>query len=182
MTRLFTAAICLVSIYGCGSDDPDAQAAASTPAGLQTAVKQVTFTEADLDKIALGLRAEVDAVKAAQKKAAAAKTAQERGEAIQAQFESATMREGAKAAGLAEARYREIREKVDYVFTTLDFQGKIDGPMSVDLARSDAATKARVAGDAFADLSAPSAQALKAKMERLVPAWIEYKTLVAVGG
>ena len=42
--------------------------------------------------------------------------------------------------------------------------------------------KARVAGDAFAGLPAESAAALRARMDRLVPVWIEYKKLVAVAG
>ena len=38
----------------------------------------------------------------------------------------------------------------DRVFTTLDFQGKIDGPLSDPISeRADPETKARVSGDAF---------------------------------
>ncbi len=68
------------------------------------------------------------------------------------------------------------------VLRTLDFQGKIDGPLSIDLARADEATKARVAGDAFAGLPAASAAALRAAIPRLTPAWVEYMTLTAVAG
>jgi hypothetical protein len=68
------------------------------------------------------------------------------------------------------------------VFTTLDFQNKIDGPLSIDLERADAETKARVSGDPFADLTPDTATALRARMERLVPIWSEYKSLVAVAG
>jgi hypothetical protein len=75
-----------------------------------------------------------------------------------------------------------VREGVNRVFTTLDFQGKIEGPLSIDLERADPATKARVSGDAFADLSPEAAAALRARMGRLVPVWSEYKTLVAVAG
>ena len=101
---------------------------------------------------------------------------------MQAQWDTATIPQGAEASGLSADRYREIREAVDSVFTTLDFQGKIDGPLSIDLERADAATKARVSGDAFAPLPAGSASALRARMDRLVPIWSEYKTLVAVAG
>jgi hypothetical protein len=128
------------------------------------------------------LRAEIDAVKAAQEKATAAATAQERSEAMQAQWDTATVPLGAAASGLAEPRYRDVRERVDRVFTSLDFQGKIDGPLSIDLERADAATKARVSGDAFADLPPETAMALRARMDRLVPLWSEYKRLVAVAG
>ena len=158
-----------------------ARSADAEPAA-QTKSRQVTFTQADLDKFELGLRKEIDAVIAAQAKAASATTAQERGEAIQAQWDTSTIPMGAQAAGLSAARYREIREAVDGVFTTLDFQGKIDGPLSIDLQRADAATKARVSGDAFAPLPPDATAALRAKMDRLVPLWSEYTELVAVAG
>ena len=170
--------------FGCGdtnATDRTSTSGASAPAG-QAGAKPVTFTEADLDQFERGLRAEIDAVKAAQKKAVSAATAQERGQAIQAQWETATIPAGATASGLPEQRYRDIRDKVDRVFTILDFQGKIDGPLSIDLERADADTKARVSGDAFAELPPEAAAALRARMDRLVPVWSEYKKLVAVAG
>jgi hypothetical protein len=94
----------------------------------------------------------------------------------------ATIPAGAEASGLSVARYQEIRERVDLVLTTLDFQDKIDGPLSIDLSRADADTKRRVAGDAFAELPADAATALRGRMDRLVPIWVEYKKLVAVAG
>jgi hypothetical protein len=114
-----------------------------------------------------GLRREIDAVRAAQERSSGAKTAQERGEAIQAAFEHATIPLGAEAAGLPVEQYRQLRQAVHRTFETLDFQGKIDGPLSMD---------------AFADLSPASAAALRAQMDRLVPAWIEYVNLTAVAG
>ncbi len=101
---------------------------------------------------------------------------------MQAQWEAATVPLGAEASGLSTARYGEIRDAVNRVFTTLDFQGKIEGPLSIDLERADPETKARVSGDAFAGLPPEAAMALRAKLDRLVPVWIEYKTLVAVAG
>ena len=184
MKRTCMVAALTVVLFGvaCGGDTPNEEPSdASTPAG-QGDSTQVAFTEADLDKLELGLRKEIEAVKAAQEKAASAPTAQERGAAIQAQWDTATIPLGAEAAGLAEPRYREVRDGVNRVFTTLDFQGKIDGPLSIDLERVDAETKARVSGDAFADLPPAAAMALRARMDRLVPIWSEYKTLVAVAG
>ena len=171
-----------VVLFGiaCGGDQVNEEAS-SAPAS-QGDSQQVAFTEADLDKFERGLRREIDAVKAAQQKAASATTAQERGEAMQAQWETATIILGAEASGLSQARYRDVREGVDRVFTTLDFQGKIDGPMSIDLERADPDTKARVSGDAFADLPSEAATALRARLDRLVPLWSEYKKLVAVAG
>ena len=166
----------------CGGNNPNEEATrANAPAGEDDS-KQLAFTDADLDKLERGLRREVDAVKAAQEKAASASTSQERGEAIQAQWETATIPLGAEASGLSEPRYRDVRDGVNRVFTTLDFQGKIDGPLSIDLERADPETKARVSGDAFADLPPEAAMALRARMDRLVPLWSEYKKLVAVAG
>ena len=179
---VLTVALASLGCAGPNATDQNSQtSSASAPAG-QAGSKQVTFTEADLDQMERGLRSEIDAVKAAQKKATSATTAQERGQAIQAQWETATIPAGATASGLPEQRYRDIREKVDRVLTILDFQGKIDGPLSIDLERADADTKARVAGDAFAELPSEAAAALRAKMDRLVAVWIEYKKLVAVAG
>lgn len=166
----------------CGGGNPNGDASREGAAASQDDSRQVTFTEADLDKFGRGLRREIDAVKAAQQQAAAASTAQARGEAIQAQWETATIPLGAEAAGLSEARYREVRDGVNSVFTTLDFQGKIDGPLSIDLERASPETKARVNGDAFADLPPEARMALRARMDVLVPLWSEYKTLVAVAG
>ena len=113
-------------------------------------------------------------MRAAQQRAGAAKTAEERGAAGHAAFEDATIPQGADAAGLPVEQYRQVRATINGVFQTLDFQDKIAGPMSIDLTRADEATKARVARDAFADLSPESAAALRAQMDRLVPVWIEY--------
>ena len=184
MKRTCMVAALTLGLFGvaCGRNNPNEEATrANAPAGADDS-KQLTFTEADLDKFERGLRREVDAVKAAQEKASSASTAQERSEAMRAQWETETIPLGAEASGLAEPRYRDVRDGVNRVFTTLDFQGKIDGPLSIDLERADPETKARVSGDAFADLPPEAAMALRARMDRLVPLWSEYKTLVAVAG
>jgi hypothetical protein len=184
-TKIIAAVTLALASAGCGdrkvTDQVPQTSSAAASAG-QAGSKQVTFKEADLDQFERGLRSEVDAVIAAQRKAGSAKTAQERGQAIQAQWETATIPVGATAAGLPEQRYRDIREKVDRVLTILDFQGKIDGPLSIDLDRADADTKARVSGDAFIELPPEAAAALRARMDRLVPVWVDYKKLVAVAG
>ena len=184
MNRTYKVAALVVVLFAIacgGSNSSEEVSRASEPAGQDDST-QVTFTEADLDKFERGLRKEIEAVKAAQVKAASASTAQERGDAIQAQWENATIPLGAEASGLPEARYRDVRDGVNRVFTTLDFQGKIDGPLSIDLERADPATKSRVSGDAFVDLPSEAAMALRAKMDGLIPLWSEYKMLVAVAG
>ena len=75
-----------------------------------------------------------------------------------------------------------MREKINDIFRTLDIQGKIDGPISMDLSRVDAATKERLSRDPFGDLSPESADLLRKHMDRLAPVWIEYVKLTAVAG
>ena len=182
-----SAAILLIGCSACaGSSEPttvggSAAREQAAPAATSTQ-RAVELTSDNLNVYERGLKKEIEAVRAAQQRARAAKTAEERGAAGQAAFEHATIPQGAEAAGLPVEQYRELREAVNGVFQTLDFQDKIDGPMSVDLTRADEATKARVARDAFADLPPESAAALRAQMDRLVPVWIEYINLTAVGG
>ena len=172
-----------VLLFGnaCGGNTTNEESTPATTVG-QERQGPVEFTEADLEKFERGLHREIEAVKAARAKAASATTASERSLAMQAEWDTATIPLGAEASGLSEARYRGVREGVDRVLTTLDFQNKIDGPLSLDLERADAAMKARVSGDAFAGLSPQTATALRARMDRLVPIWSEYKALVAVAG
>ena len=181
-TCMIAALTTLLFGIACGGNNPNEEVTRASAAEDGGQPRQPALTEADLDKFERGLRREVEAVKAAREKAASAATPQERGEAMQAQWETSTIPLGAEAAGLSEARYRDVRDGVDRVFTTLDFQGNIDGPLSIDLERADADTKARVSGDAFADLPPEAAMALRARMDRLVPLWSEYKKLVAVAG
>ena len=119
MKRRRCVAALTMTLFGvaCGGNAPTEEASReSTPAAADDSAP-MTFTEADLDKFERGLRKEIDAVRAAQQKAASASTAQERGEAMQAQWETATIPLGAEASGLAEPRYREVREGVNRVFT-----------------------------------------------------------------
>ena len=93
-TNIVAALTVALASVGCSGTNGPEQTAQTSSAGApaaQAGSKQVTFTEADLDQFERGLRSEIDAVKAAQQKAASAKTAQERGQAIQAQWETATI-------------------------------------------------------------------------------------------
>jgi hypothetical protein len=76
-------------------------------------------------------------------------------------------------------RYRDVRKTVNKVFETLDFQGKIDGPLDIDVEHASADMKARLSGDPFSELAPASAAALRAKMSKLIPVWVEYE---AYGG
>jgi hypothetical protein len=189
-TRLYravtiTAASLLITYAGC-ADTNDKGTEPGSPDEPATATRSATrpieLTSDNLSAYERGLKKEIEAVRVAQQRSGTATTAQERGEAIRASFEHATIPQGAAAAGLPLEQYRELRQTINGLFQTLDFQGRIDGPLSMDLSRADAATKERLARDAFADLSSGSAAALRAQMDRLVPVWIEYVSLTAVAG
>ena len=173
----------LVVSAGCGNNGVEhSSSPAAEQRGASVPARASELTSDSLSAYERGMRREIEAVRSAQQRSSSAKTAAERGTAIQAAFEHATIPQGAEAAGLPVERYREVRETVNRIFETLDFQGKIDGPLSMDLSRADDATRQRLARDAFADLSASSASVLRANMDRLVPVWIEYVTLTAVAG
>ncbi len=163
---------------GAGAAEPAATAAAAD----QKSDAPLAFTEADLDGYERGIRKEIELVKTAQQRAMDAATPEERGEAAQAQWEDQTIPEGAKASGLPEERYRGTRRAVHEVFKTLDFQGKIDGPLSIDLSQVSPERRAELAKDPFDALAPSSAAALRSRMERLVPIWSEYMTLTSVAG
>ena len=171
-----------VFVIGCGGNESAPEAGTAPPAGEAATPAITQITADDLAAYERGIRRETDAVRAAQQAAAAATDAQERGRAMQAQWDTATIPLGAEASGLSENRYRAVRLVVHDLLRDLDFKGEIDGPMSIDLARADEATKARLARDAYADLDAASAAALRAAVPRLTPAWVEYVTLTAVAG
>jgi hypothetical protein len=183
---LVTTAVVLVTVCAaCARADGDAPEPAGSAGGSSAQAARPSVVELTADTLSAyerGLRKEIEAVRAAQQAASAATTPEQRGHAIQGSFEHATIPQGAEAAGLPLAQYRGLRETVNGVFRTLDFQGKIDGPLSIDLTRVDAATKERVSRDPFADLSAGSAAALRSRMDRLVPVWAEYVRLTAVAG
>lgn len=140
------------------------------------------FTDADLDAYEKGMRKEIELVKAAKVRGDSAKTPAERGAASQAAFESSTAPAAAQAIGASVERYQSTRRTVNRVFETLDFQGKIAGPMEIDTARASPEMKKRLSGDPFAELAPASATALKARLDALSRVWIEYMTLVAVNG
>lgn len=142
----------------------------------------VEVTEANLDAFERGFAKEIEVVRAAKQREAAAATPEERSQAAQAQWEEQTAPEGARAAGLPPEQYRAIRDTVTRVLETLDFQGKIEGPKSIDLERAPPEMRERVARDAYAELPSGSAAALRARMSRLVPLWVEYVNLTAVAG
>ena len=194
-TRFLRAALTIVATtvtLACGSDaNPNDQPATGSPPGSVSGTEPAAagaseqaaeLTPADLDAYAKGLARETELVRAAKERGRTATTPEARGEAQQAQWEDQTLPEGAKAAGLPVERYRAVRTTVHDTFRWLDFQGKIDGPMQLDTLAATPEMKARLARDPFDELTPASRSALKAMMDRLVPPWIEYVKLTAVGG
>jgi hypothetical protein len=189
--RQFRWAMALVaSVAGCsgGRSDavPAADSARSVPSALQTPATNVEtpfeFTDADLDAYARGMQKEIELVKAARARADSAKTPEDRGAATQAAFETATAPAAAQAIGAPLDRYQATRRTVNRVFETLDFQGKIPGPMQIDTARASPEMKKRLRGDPFDDLAPASAAALRSRLDALSRVWIEYVNLVALNG
>jgi hypothetical protein len=142
----------------------------------------VPFTAADLEAYERGIAREAQLVQAARERGRAARTPAERAAAAQAQWESATVSGGAQAAGMPAARYKPLRETLHRVLSTLDFQGKIDGPQEMDASAAGPEMKRRLAGDPFAELTPASAAALKARLASVAKAYVAYMELVAVNG
>src|SRR5688500_7266555 len=99
-----TAAILLLACAGCTNTDeprtePDAAAERIAPGPSSTLPAELTSD--NLDAYERGMKKEIEAVRAAQQLSGTAKTAQERGQAMQASFAHATIPQGAAAAGLS---------------------------------------------------------------------------------
>ena len=92
------------------------------------------------------------------------------------------MNKAVEASGLPLERYRLVRQTLSRLLTTLDFQGKIDGPQSVDTTLATPDMKARLASDPYSALDSGSAELVKSKLSVIAPAWIQYVTLTAVNG
>ena len=197
MTKVLSVAavaVVLLSLAGCGASESSvasgseipagtsATAAAEQPASDRAEAGPIDFSEADLDLYERAFVKEVELVRAAGERARNAATPAERGEAMQAQWDDHSIPAASKAAGVPEERYRHTRGAVHEVFKTLDFQGKIDGPMSIDLSRVSGEMKAKLEKDPFDTLTPSAAAALRARMDRLVPVWIDYVRMTAVAG
>ena len=190
--RLAFTALASVVATACGSDagnsdqpaagSPPSSVSGTEPAAAGASEQAAELTPPDLEAYAKGLARETELVRAAQERSRTATTPEARGEAQQAQWDDQTIPEGAKAAGLPVERYRAVRATVHRTFRWLDFQGKIDGPMQLDTLAAPPDMKARLKRDPFDELTPASRSALQAMMDRLVPPWIEYVKLTAVGG
>src|SRR5687768_13497995 len=185
--RILIASVLVIAVLAaCGAGDTpavaDTTAVTQEPSSIPANAGPLTLTAVDLDGFEKGFRREIELVRAAQDRASKATTPAERGEAIQASFEDRTMADAAPASGLSPERYRLVREAVYGVIETLDFQGNIEGPKQMDMTRADDATKARLSGDAYSTLDPAGAALLKSRLSTIVPIYVEYVNLTAVGG
>ena len=180
--------LALLASQGCNSQpvaDASAKQHASTQQDATTAggsAAAFALTDSDLDAYQKGLTKEIALVRAAQERGRNAKTSEERAKAAEDEWEAQTIPGGAEASELPLDRYRDVRKTVNRVFETLDFQGKIDGPLEIDVEHASADMKTRLSGDPFSELAPASAAALRAKMSKLMPVWVEYMKLTAVNG
>jgi hypothetical protein len=138
----------------------------------QTARSQASrsFTAAEVDALQRGLKAEIDSLK------------KSRAGQFDPSAEETAILAGAKASGLDAKRYQQVHDVILDVLRTLDIQGKIEGPVSVDLNRVSPEQRKKLERDSFLDLSAASATALRAKLNQFAPLWVEYINLTAAAG
>jgi hypothetical protein len=171
----------ILAALGCNSSAAES-AKISSEKGAVANSATIVFTAGDVAALEKGLAREADMVRAARERGNNATTPEERGKAAQDEWEDQTIPAGAQAAGLSVERYREVRETVTHVLETLDFQGKIDGPLEIDVEHAAAEMKQRLAVDPFTQLATASVVALRARMGTIVPVWVHYMQLTALNG
>ena len=86
-----------------------------------------------------------------------------------------------EAAGMTIDEYRMVNGMVQPVFTTLNFQGEIGPPRSINLEMAPE-WKEKLAGDPFDTLPPESAAALRRNMDTLLPVWSDVVGLTAQHG
>jgi hypothetical protein len=182
-------ALLILALFACSKSETPAaadSAASTVPAdngnGMPAPGSPLSLTAADVDGFVKGITKETQLVREGQERANRAATPVERGNAIQSTFEENTMKNAVEASGLPLERYRLVRQTLSRLLTTLDFQGKIDGPQSVDTTLATPDMKARLASDPYSALDSGSAELVKSKLSVIAPVWIQYATLTAVNG
>lgn len=183
LTHRIVLVVLALGIAACSkpADDESKDAAAAPPAANAPAdrVAPVDFGHEELEAYEKGIIVETELAVAAEAKASSAATPEARAAAAQAKWESATIPAAAKAVGLSEGRYREVRGAIHRAFENLDYQGKIDGPMEMDTMLASPPLKARLTADPFGHLTPSAAAGLKGRLDRLTPLWIKYVRLTA---
>ena len=87
-----------------------------------------------------------------------------------------------ETAGMSVEEFHAVEGLVEPVFTTLNFQGEIGPPRSINLEEASPEWKERLAGDPFESLPPESAAALRRHMDTLVPLWSDIVGMTAQHG
>lgn len=165
-------ALLLVST-ACSSDNEGSSSSAS-PATSAAAANSVELTAANLGALERGLREELEVIRSADRPGSYY--------GVKLEARDPEAQRVAEAAGMSVQEYREIRDVVDRVFTTLNFKGEIGPPSSIDLEQVSDELRARIEGDPFAELSPESASALRGSMTSLEPLWSSIMAHIAQNG
>ncbi|HXG72000.1 MAG TPA: hypothetical protein VNJ04_15430 [Gemmatimonadaceae bacterium] len=178
-------ALCFTIAIACSSEPErlkpvDTLSATDEPAGNMPAM--AAFSDADLNSFITALGKETEILRAGQERQRTAATPQQRVDALQMMREEARIPEAARAAGMSVDRYTAVRSTIIPMLQTLDFQGKMKGPMTMDTTRVGEETRARLRGDAMAGLPAASRNALTASLSRIEAIWGDYMALATQGG
>lgn len=139
------------------------------------AVARIELTDALLRGYAQGLRKEAEILRRPGR-------GRHYGVMISAVSGDAESAEVLAAAGMSAADYLAVRRCVDQVFNTLNFQGRIGPPRSINLELAGEEMKRRLAGDPFDELPPASAEALRRHMDALVPSWSDIVAMTAQHG
>lgn len=183
-----TLVLCFTIATACSSEPDrikpaDTLSASEEPAGNTADMPRLAaFSDADLNSFIIALGKETEILRAGQERQRTAATPQQRIDALQSTMEEARIPEAARAAGMSVDRYTVVRSTIMPILQTLDFQGKMKGPMTMDTTRVGEEAKTRLRGDAMGGLSAASRSALTAALSRIEAIWGEYVALSTQGG
>ena len=178
-TRTLLAGLLAATLaIGCSSEPGDGTTAASDRPATQAATGNeattVELTDANLEAYARALAKQAEIIRRPGR-------GTHYGVIMSAYDMDGESGEVLKAAGMTAQEFHAVDDLVDPVFTTLNFQGEIGPPRSIDLEAAPE-WKERLEGDPFADLAPESAAALRRHMDTLVPLWSDIVGLTAQHG
>lgn len=173
-TTILASALLLTAIACSGDAGSDAGDSASRSDAAATGAAAVELNDANLEALERGLQKEIEIIRRP------GRAGSHYGVSLQARDPEA--QEVAEAAGMSVLEYRELHDAVERVLTTLNLQGKIGPPRSVDLEKASDEFRARYESDPYAELPSGSADALRRWEERLAKVWGEIVSQTAVAG
>lgn len=179
-TRRLAALLAIVMAAGCTPADPptgDAAAAEAKTArshGVENGTQATTLTDTNLQAYARALEKQAEIIRRPGR-------GTHYGVSMSAHGADGESGEVLEAAGMSIDEYRMVNGMVQPVFTTLNFQGEIGPPRSINLEMAPD-WKEKLAGDPFDTLPPESAAALRRNMDTLVPVWSDVVGLTAQHG